>query len=230
MARNWDQDGCPPGLGWSGEVPVATRFDDPYYSLQDGLAETRHVFLEGNALPTRWQGARAAHVAELGFGTGLNFLAALELWRAVSAGGLLRFTSFERYPLSMEQMARALAPWPELDSAALLSRWTPDGVPLDLGDAVLQVVIGDARAALPAWQGQADAWFLDGFAPAKNAEMWGADLMRAVFARTRPGGTFATYTAAGHVRRALEGAGFDVARRPGHAGKRHMTVGMRPRA
>ncbi|MEM7507778.1 MAG: tRNA (5-methylaminomethyl-2-thiouridine)(34)-methyltransferase MnmD [Pseudomonadota bacterium] len=227
MERDPDQDSSAPRLDWTGGVPIARRFSDPYYSLQDGLAETRHVFLQGNDLPARWTGAREAYVAELGFGTGLNFLAALQLWRQVSAGGRLHFTSFERYPLAPDQMQRALAPWAELDSTGLLALWPMEG-PQDMGDAVLEVVIGDARDTLPAWRGQADAWFLDGFAPARNADMWGLDLMQAVFNHTRPGGTFATYTAAGHVRRALSAAGFAVERRAGHAGKRHMSIGVRP--
>ena len=90
------------------------------------------------------------------------------------------------------------------------------------------VILGDANTTLPAWQGRADAWFLDGFSPAKNPELWSADLMAQVAAHTAPGGSFATYTAAGHVRRALSEAGFAVERRPGHARKRHMTTGTRP--
>ncbi|MBL9056364.1 MAG: tRNA (5-methylaminomethyl-2-thiouridine)(34)-methyltransferase MnmD, partial [Rhodobacteraceae bacterium] len=86
---------------------------------------------------------------------------------------------------------------------------------------------GDARDTLPRWQGRADAWFLDGFSPAKNPELWSADLMAEVARHTAPGGTFATYTAAGHVRRALTDAGFAVTRQPGHGRKRHMTTGRR---
>ena len=90
-------------------------------------------------------------------------------------------------------------------------------------DLHLDIVTGDARETLPHWDGQADSWFLDGFSPAKNPEMWGEALMAAVFNKTRDGGTAATYTAAGHVRRALEAAGFDVTRIPGYGRKRHMT-------
>ena len=89
------------------------------------------------------------------------------------------------------------------------------------------MIVGDARDTLPAWQGRADAWFLDGFSPAKNPELWGADLLAQVAAHTAPGGSFATYTAAGHVRRALQAAGFQVERQPGHGRKRHMTAGWR---
>ena len=89
----------------------------------------------------------------------------------------------------------------------------------------LQLILGDARETLPRWPGRADAWFLDGFSPAKNPELWGESLMAEVARHTAPGGTFATYTAAGHVRRSLAAAGFAVERAPGFAGKRHMTKG-----
>ena len=209
-------------IDWRDGVPVARRFDDPYYSLSDGLAETEYVFLQGNRLEARWPGATAFRIAELGFGTGLNALAARALWRRLAQGRLL-FTSFERYPLSRDQMARALAPWPALEPEPLIDAW-PLSAPLDLGDMVIEVIEGDARTTLPAWTGRADAWFLDGFSPAKNPELWEPALLQAVRDRTAPGGTAATYTAAGHVRRALETAGFTVKRIPGFGGKRHMTV------
>ena len=97
-------------LDWRGDVPVAVRFDDPYYSLEDGLAEARHVFLEGNGLPERF--CPGFHIAELGFGTGLNLLAAWEAWRNAGVAGALGFTTFEQYPLTFEDMRRALAQFP----------------------------------------------------------------------------------------------------------------------
>lgn len=214
------------GLDWrEGIVPVSRRFDDPYFSLADGLAETRHVFLEGNGLPGRLRDG--FHVAELGFGTGLNLLALWIAWQGAGAPGVLRFTSFEAYPLTAEEMARALAAFPEAAAVAgpFLAQWGAGARVIDLPGLRAEVVIGDARETLPAWEGVADAWFLDGFSPAKNPELWSDDLMVAVAAHTAPGGTFATYTAAGHVRRALAAAGFAVERRPGHGRKRHMTAG-----
>lgn len=203
-------------------VPVSVRFDDPYYSLDDGLAETQHVFLGGNDLPARFMDG--FHVAELGFGTGLNFLVTLAAWRAAGVSGTLRFTSFEAYPLKMTEMSRALQAF--------------DGLPLEIFDGSyslehlsgldfeLTVIVGDARDTLPPWQGRADAWFLDGFSPAKNPELWGADLMAQVGAHTAQRGTVATYTAAGFVRRGLADAGFDVTRVAGFGRKRHMTRGV----
>lgn len=215
------------GVSWrDGIIPVSTRFDDPYFSLSDGLAETRHVFLAGNDLPARFH--PGFHIAETGFGTGLNLLAALLAWRASGTAGPLRFTSFEAYPLDAPTMARALDAFPEARAAAepILDQWA-NGPTLRLPDLHADIIIGDARVTLPAWTGQADAWFLDGFSPAKNPELWSPALLSEVANHTAPNGTFATYTAAGHVRRALAEAGFTVERRPGHARKRHMTVGTK---
>ncbi|WP_050931756.1 tRNA (5-methylaminomethyl-2-thiouridine)(34)-methyltransferase MnmD [Aestuariivita boseongensis] len=214
-------------LDWrDGGVPVSVRFDDPYFSLDDGLAETRYVFLDGNGLPDRFR--PGFHVAELGFGTGLNFLATWAAWDEAGLEGAFHFTSFEAFPMTRDQMARAHAAFPELASLSqqLIELWRPEGGLFDLGKAQLTVVARDAREALTDWDGQADAWYLDGFSPAKNPELWEKALMADVARHTAPGGTIATYTAAGFVRRALEAAGFTVTRRAGFGRKRHMTVGV----
>ena len=214
------------GLDWTDSgVPVARRFDDPYFSLGNGLAETRHVFLAGNGLPGRFR--PGFRIAELGFGTGLNMLAAWLEWRAAGVAGPLRFTSFEAYPLAAPAIARALQAFPEALAVAgpFLDQWAAGARVIRAEGLEAEVILGDARETLPAWQGRADAWFLDGFSPAKNPELWGADLMAAVAARTAPGGSFATYSAAGHVRRALQAAGFQVERQAGFGAKRHMSAG-----
>ncbi len=219
-------------LAWErNDTPRSERFGDTYYSAEDGLAEARHVFLAGNGLPKAWTGRANFHIAELGFGTGLNVLAARELWQRTRApGAVLTVTSFELYPLGAAQMARALARWPDLAplAAELTGVWTPEGGDFDFGDTRLRVIVGDARTAVPHWDGMADAWFLDGFAPARNAAMWEPALLRAVFEHTVPGGTAATFTAAGAVRRALADAGFSVEKRPGFGAKRDMTVARCP--
>ena len=206
-----------------GGVPASTQFDDPYFSLEDGVAETGHVFLAGNGLPERF--ALGFHIAELGFGTGLNALVAWQAWEDAGQAGPLRFTSFEAFPMSREDAAEAHRAFPEFDGKrdALTAAWEPDGGTLDLGGLLLEVRVGDARQSLPAWQGKADAWFLDGFSPAKNPELWEPALMRAVAEHTVMGGTAATYTAAGFVRRGLAEAGFEVERIAGFGRKRHMT-------
>jgi tRNA U34 5-methylaminomethyl-2-thiouridine-forming methyltransferase MnmC len=204
-------------------VPVSCQFDDPYFSLENGLDETRHVFLGGNDLPARFRDG--FHIAELGFGTGLNFLTTLAAWRAAGVPGTLHFTSFEAFPMSIPDMKTALAAFPELTdlAGALTDAMAADAGQVVVGHAELHIITGDARQTLPGWDGIADAWFLDGFSPAKNPELWGADLMAQVAAHTAPSGTAATYTAAGFVRRGLEAAGFDVIRTPGFGRKRHMT-------
>ena len=122
------------------------------------------------------------------------------------------------------EMARALAVWPELSEYA--ARLLAGGMQMRTDTLHLDVIIGDARQTLPAWHGKADAWFLDGFSPAKNPELWSPEIMQAVADHTAPSGTFATYTAAGHVRRALVEAGFEVSRPAGHGNKRHMSTGV----
>ena len=220
------EDQTPP-LDWRDGVPIAQAFEDPYFSLADGLAETRHVFLAGNGLPQRFRDG--FHIAELGFGTGLNLLAVWQLWQDSGVSGTLRYTSFEAFPLSPADMARALAAFPQLAAraAALVAAWRTGSRFRLAGGVEVDVVLGDARVTLPVWGGRADAWFLDGFAPARNPELWGDDLLRALAEHTAPGGSFATYTAAGHVRRALSKAGFSVTRQPGHGRKRHMSTGQR---
>jgi tRNA 5-methylaminomethyl-2-thiouridine biosynthesis bifunctional protein len=208
--------------------PRSRLYDDVYFSRAGGLAEARAVFLAGCGLPERWAGRRRFTVAELGFGTGLNVIALLQLWRAHRPqGGRLSIFSVEAYRLTADEARRALASWPELSDIAelLLARWLgarPGFHRVDLAElgATLDVAVMQAEEALTAWSGAADAWFLDGFAPAKNPAMWSEALMRQVAARSAPGAVAATYTVAGEVRRALAAAGFDVERRPGFAGKR----------
>lgn len=207
-----------PLLEWRDGTPIAGRFGDPYFSLAGGAAESRHVFLGGNGLPERLRDG--FRIAETGFGTGLNALVTAAAW---GGSGRLRYTSFEAFPMERDDMVRALAAFPELDAGSLLAQWPATRI--DLPGMEIEIVMGDVRHSLPRWRGAADAWFLDGFSPARNPEMWEAEVMRQVARHTAPGGTFATYTAAGQVRRALSEAGFAVERVPGYGRKRHMTRG-----
>ena len=222
----------PPALSWrqgpTGPIPVSALYDDPYFSLNDGLAETRHVFLAGNDLPTRFQ--PGFHIAELGFGTGRNMLAAWQMWRANGQKGQLRFTSFESHPLPAADLERVLAGLPELADLAqpFLTAWARGDLRFEADWLLVEVIVGDATKTLPLWRGLADAWFLDGFAPARNPALWSEAMMAQVATHTTAGGSFATYTAAGHVRRGLQAAGFQVWRLPGHSGKRHMSAGRMP--
>jgi tRNA U34 5-methylaminomethyl-2-thiouridine-forming methyltransferase MnmC len=223
-------------LDWhAGDMPYSVEFDDHFYCRTDGRLECGHVFLAGNDLPARWQAADTFAIGELGFGTGLNFCETWRQWEATEkpAGARLAFTSFERFPLQAHEIDRALSAWPEIatERSALVAAWLTyaDGqVRLALSDTVtLTVVCGIAEDNVPIHGSTFDAWFLDGFAPSRNPDMWSQTLMNAVYAHTVDGGTFATYAAAGFVRRHLQAAGFAVERRPGFAGKREMLRGTR---
>ncbi|MEP1144306.1 MAG: FAD-dependent 5-carboxymethylaminomethyl-2-thiouridine(34) oxidoreductase MnmC [Henriciella sp.] len=223
-----------PDLTWKDDgTPVDERVGDVYYSVEDGLAESRAVFLAGCDLPEAWQaaawGTRDQYtIAELGFGTGLNFLAAWQMWRTEKPKtGWLNFVSFEGFPLDAEDIVRALKPWPELAdlTAALCEKWPPRA------KGVRQLVwpeerlsltlhIGLIEETLPQSSFRADAWFLDGFSPAKNEAMWDETLWSLIAKRSVPGARAATFTVAGAVRRGLSNAGFEVEKRPGHGRKR----------
>jgi len=224
-----DAQGPQGDLRWENGVPVSGRFDDPYYSRENGLEETRHVFIEGCRL-SAMIAARRTSIAELGFGTGLNFCATLAHWRHHAPPDLpLDYTAFELYPMQADAIDRALAVWPELDTqrAALVSAWRPEGGTVEIGPARLTLVIGDARETVPAWSGLADAWYLDGFAPSRNPQMWEPGLLGAVGRASTPDAIAATYSVAGVVRRGLEAAGFTLERLPGYGRKREMLRAFR---
>lgn len=226
---DFDIETLRPALSWTEDhVPVSDTFEDPYYNAADGLAETTHVFLDGNDLPARF--APNFHIAELGFGTGLNFLATWKAWIETDPTGALYYTAFEANPMAMESAARALAEFQDLwrQRGTITARWDDlwwGRSMMFSRDVHLSIVLGDARETVPDWRGLADAWYLDGFSPAKNPEMWEPELMKAVAKRTAPGGSFSSYTAAGDVRRALDEAGFEVERVPGYGTKKHMIRG-----
>ena len=229
--------GSPADIDWSGTTTIRSRrFDDIYFSDADGLAETRHVFLEGNGLPARLTAVAEGEifsVGELGFGTGLNLLALWHLWQARKTGtGHLHFLSVEGFPLSAEEFAEAhtriATLWPEL---APLSRALVRHYPEPLAgvhvvhlaeDVTLTLMIGDAADTLSQMTGIMDAWFLDGFSPAKNPAMWSEEVLAEVARLTGKGGTAATFTVAGAVRRGLETAGFSIEKTPGFGRKREM--------
>lgn len=232
-------------LDWNDQgTPVSREFDDVYFSNQNGLEETEYVFLGGNNLPDRFAThPRALFVAaETGFGTGLNFLT---LWRAFDRfrqaqpqANLqrLHFISMEKFPLAQADLAAAHARWPELTPwADELRRQWPLPLPgchrllLDGGRITLDLWFGDVNTLIhhfdDSLQRSVDAWFLDGFAPSKNPDMWTPALFDAMARLARPDGTFATFTAAGFVRRGLQQAGFGAGKRKGFGRKREMLCG-----
>lgn len=224
-------------LRWedSGE-PVSELFGDRYFSANGGLSESRYVFIEHNHLAQRMQALTRGQtftVAETGFGTGLNFLATLELWQRMDADGWLHFVSFERYPLTQDDLARALARWPELgaDAERLLAQYPPPvaGTHRLVWPELrvrLTLWFGDAQAGLDALAFAANAWFLDGFDPRANTGLWNPILYQAIADHSRPGTSFATYSAAGAVRRGLSAVGFVPEKVPGHKPKREMLRGL----
>lgn len=214
-------------LDWDDQGrPHSRIFDDVYFSDKSGLEETRYVFLEQNRLQERFAalpvGGRLV-IGETGFGTGLNFLCAWQLFEQHAvAGARLHFVSVEKYPLSHTDLQRALLLWPELQPFAeqLLAQYIAihqgfQRLVLDNGRVTLTLLIGDALEQLPQLDAQIDAWFLDGFAPAKNPEMWTAELFAELARLAAPGSTISTFTSTGWVRRLINAAGFKMKRTPG---------------
>lgn len=237
-------------LRWNDQgTPVSREFDDVYFSNQNGLKETGYVFLDGNQLPERF----ATHprdlfiVAETGFGTGLNFLTLWQAFDTFSASQpdarlqRLHFISCEKFPLTVSDLEAAHASWPQLADIAhqLRAQW-PLALPgchrllLDGGRITLDLWFGDINQLIHTFDDtlnqQVDAWFLDGFAPAKNPDMWTPALFECMARLARPGATLATFTAAGFVRRGLIAAGFEVSKRKGFGEKREMLTGRLPAA
>lgn len=234
--------------------PISTQFDDIYFNPEAGLAESTYVFLQHNQIPARWQSNDAQFVtAETGFGSGLNLCALWLKAREQAAAGRpfprrLHHISFEKYPLSQAQLnhilTQAATTTPALtplisvliDAYPITTAgmpqqcyrvcWQDPDYPLQLQ---LDLWVGDVLQQLPNWlphaQQTVDAWLLDGFAPAKNSDMWHSQLYQAMAASSRANGTFATFTAVGDVRRGLQAAGFSVSKAPGFGRKREMLCG-----
>ena len=236
----------PANLEFNAEgTPVSRDFDDVYFSNDNGLEETRYVFLDGNHLSTRFpEHPRSLFVvAESGFGTGLNFLTlwqAFDQFRAAYPEATLQrlhFISFEKFPLTAHDLRLAHQRWPELAHWAeqLQTQWPPaiggcHRLYLDDGRVTLDLWLGDINDLTDklddSMNQKVDAWFLDGFAPAKNPDMWSPHLFSAMARLARPGATLATFTSAGFVRRGLQEAGFTMRKTKGFGRKRDMLVGV----
>lgn len=212
-------------------VPFAPAFGDVYHARAGAFEQARQVFLAGNGLPGRWQGRERFVVLEAGFGLGNNFLATWAAWRQdAERPRRLVFVSIEKHPPTAADMARVHDQSPEPSLAAqLVAAWPAAAhglhtLAFEQGAVTLLLAFGDLADWLPELQLQADAIYLDGFAPARNASMWEARALRSLARLAAPGATAATWSAAHAVRVALTGAGFHARHVPGFAGKREMTV------
>ena len=225
-------------LHWDeNQRPISQAFDDVYFSKASGLDETRYVFLEHNGLPQRWQqpefSRRPFVIAETGFGTGLNFLCAWQAFEQYApADARLHFVSVEKYPLNLNDLKQSLALWPELKPLAdqLIAAYPlplPGSHRRHFADGRVQLTLlqGDASESFSELDARIDAWFLDGFAPAKNPEMWTPELFQAIRRLSVHDTTVATFTAAGIVRNGLKAAGFEIRKVKGFGRKRHMVCG-----
>ncbi|MGB0716406.1 MAG: FAD-dependent 5-carboxymethylaminomethyl-2-thiouridine(34) oxidoreductase MnmC [Phycisphaerae bacterium] len=219
-------------IEWREGQPYSKTYQDIYNPVEDGVACASHVFLAQSNFPDRWRTARSFVIAELGFGMAVNFLLTATRWHEASLHrAVLSYVAFEKHPLSRTQLEEALAAWPLGDlRCELIRRYPRDPIEscrLVFPDhrVVLTIHVGDALDRLRYCSFKAHAWYLDGFSPTHNPAMWGEDLFHEVAAHTYPGGTVATYSAAGSVRRSLESAGFNVRRNAGFGRKAHSLSG-----
>lgn len=222
-------------IEWRDNQPFASEYQDVYFSTDSGLAETEYVFLAHNQLKSRWRNLTQSHfsLCETGFGTGLNFLSTWKLWReSAPQNARLHFISTEKHPLNLDDLTKSLSLWPSLaDLSAKLIQQYPcvsEGwhrMVFDDGQVSLTLIIGDINETLPLLNGKIDAWFLDGFSPAKNPDMWQDNLFKQMANRSHQSTTFATFTSASSIRRGLANVGFQVNKAPGFGKKREMLYG-----
>ncbi len=228
------------GVSWQNGLAFSEQYQDVYYNSDNGLQETDYVFLQANRLAERWLDHPNASftIAETGFGTGLNFLLAAKLWLDTAPfKANLHFISAEKHPLSPPDMSKAWQQWPTMKpfSEALIALYPKA---LEQGDVSLfnqrvrlSLLIGDAATAYQSLSQQqpkiaVDAWFLDGFSPAKNPDMWQGSLFKQMALLSNSHTSFATFTSASAVRRQLMAAGFKVNKQAGYAKKREMLYGQ----
>lgn len=225
-------------IEWQNNQPFSSRYGDVYFSTDNGLLETEYVFLAGNQLEQRWrqEELKTFTIIETGFGSGLNFLAAANLWlKTAPINATLHFISIEKYPLSAADLASTHSVWPSLHAFSKQLIHSYQTIQIDQPvqtfplnshlNITLTLVLTDVEHAFAHIHAQADAWFLDGFAPAKNPDMWQSHLFNNMAKHSHSETTFATFTSAGIVRRGLINAGFIVNKQPGFGKKREMLTG-----
>lgn len=225
-------------IKWRDGQPFSAQFNDIYFSSDNGIAETHYVFIEQNQLIERFKTLHRSKfiIAETGFGTGLNFLSTWKLWQLYAPPtAILHFISCEKYPITQHDLATIHQQWPELSnlSKLLIEHYhiinnSIGEITLNTGNIKLTLLLGDASTALSQLNIQnskIDAWFLDGFSPNKNPDMWTKDLFQQMAKLSDKKTTFATFTSAGAVRRGLQEVGFTVNKFPGYGKKREMLTG-----
>ena len=226
----------PARLSWQGTTPVSVSFEDFYFSTDDGLNESRYVFLKPNRLPERFSEGDLTQpfiIAETGFGTGLNFLVSWQAWQQQTQPKRpLHFFSVEKYPLEKEDLAKALSHWSELSNLIqpLVDQYPPivsglQTLEFENGQVRLSLLFGDISTDLALSVFKADAWYLDGFAPKKNPEMWSDHFFQLIADKSKRDTTFSTFTSASIVRKSLVSAGFSVLKQEGFGKKREMLFG-----
>ena len=223
-------------IKWINKNPYSIDFNDIYFSTEDGINETEYVFIQQNQLEKRFKSLKKNHftIIETGFGTGLNFLAASQYWLGLAPPGTtLHYISIEKFPLKLDDLRRAHETWPQFVaiSPELLQQYSSLKVGINIFSIAggrIQVTLwaDDVLQALPQISQKADAWFLDGFAPAKNSEMWSIEVFGYMTRLSQKNTTFATFTSASAVRRSLQAASFTVKKHPGFGKKREMLSGI----
>ena len=232
----------PANVDWDQQTPISPHYDDYYFSSDDGAEESRHVFLLQNRLEARWTTEPKPNskqstftIAETGFGTGLNFLCSGELWRQCTHSRQyqqLHYISIEKVPLKKADLQTAISRWPQFQwlLAPLLAQYP--GIIAGFHrlhfyqyGITLTLVFGDALESLQTLEASVDAWFLDGFSPAKNPDMWLQPLYQSMARLSHEGTSFSTFTCARPVRDGLQQAGFDIEKISGFGLKREMLKG-----
>ncbi|SCA54877.1 putative tRNA 5-methylaminomethyl-2-thiouridine biosynthesis bifunctional protein MnmC (Includes: tRNA (mnm(5)s(2)U34)-methyltransferase; FAD-dependent cmnm(5)s(2)U34 oxidoreductase) [Candidatus Terasakiella magnetica] len=222
-----------PQLSWKeNKTPVSDRFDDVYFSADDGIAESLYVFIHGCGMPEAFEGKNAFTVGETGFGTGLNFLLTWKEWREAKTDCQLHYISVEAFPLSKEELAQAYQTFEGLDEYGeeFLKHYPVNAagfhhIVLDEGRVKLTLMFGEAAEMFAQVEGEVDAWYLDGFAPSKNPEMWRAEVFEQLGRLSKEGAIISTFTAAGFVKRGLQAVGFEMRKRNGYGRKRESLIG-----
>jgi tRNA 5-methylaminomethyl-2-thiouridine biosynthesis bifunctional protein len=220
-------------INWDEGTPKSTVFDDIYYNTIDGIEEADYVFVQGNNISNRLTNSNIQTIAETGFGTGLNFLNTAQAFQQLNTGkNRLHFISVEKFPLDKSALQKIYNEWPQFKEITdqLLSQYPPQAagfhrISLLEGKIQLTLMLGDATDCLSKLVATVDAWYLDGFSPSKNPDMWSPELFREIARLSKPGTTFSTFTSASVVRKGLQAVGFDVRKQPGFGKKREMSLG-----